>query len=239
MKTGWRLLAASGLAAALAGCVSTQQKAAWLHVQDARTLIAQGSTLVRTGSRQVRVQEVSIIRHGQSTAFAVRLRNLTGRLLSDLPISVGVVSRGKRVYLNRSSNLAYFQTHVPLVRAHATATWVLAETIRALPAGRAFALVGSRSAPALRLGSRPPHIEARLVSDDRGRLALRLVNPSSVPQPQLQVYAVTPSGARITAAGSSTLGDLGAGQAETARLNLVGHPTGSPQLEVLPTLFLP
>ena len=195
---------------------------------------------MRQGSRQVRVEAISLLRHGGSAAVAVRLRNLSGHTLSDLPISVGILAPShRRIYLNRADNLDYFQAHVALLPPGGTVTWVFASRLRQVPAGKAFALVGRRSIPSLRLGTRAPEVRARLIGNDRGRLQLRVTNWSSVPQPDLQLYAVTPAGGRITAAGSRTVAELGGGQSVTTRLNLVGHPIGSPQLEVLPTMFLP
>jgi hypothetical protein len=102
-----------------------------------------------------------------------------------------------------------------------------------------FARVGARAEPDVSPGRVPPQIGAHLISERGGLLRLQVTNRSQIPQPQLQLYAVTPGAGRTTAAGSTTVSQLGAGQTVTARLTLIGRPAGSPELEALPTLFLP
>ena len=70
------------------------------------------------------------------------LRNNASSTLTDLPITVGIHTHGSHpVYLNRSANLDYFDSHVAAIAPHAVTTWVFTTRGR-VPTGRAFATVG-------------------------------------------------------------------------------------------------
>ena len=69
------------------------------------------------------------------------------------------------------------------------------------------------------------------------RVAVTLHNRSSIPQYQLQVYAVARHGRRYVAAGALTVAHLGGGGKHTVKLPLLGHPThGRLQFEALPAM---
>ncbi len=103
------------------------------------------------GARCV-VARVALVAGGGRTAFIVQVHNPGGRPVSDLPISVGVLVPNKApLYLNLRSQLeySYFDSHLPLVTAGGTLTWVYT-TDRHLPAhAKPFALVGGQASPAV------------------------------------------------------------------------------------------
>lgn len=249
--TRWRraltgLVMAGGVAwlgVALSGCVSTEQKATWLHVEDARIIARQRPTVVTRPGGQVRVIGVTLLRAGGRLAIAVELRNLTGQAVNDVPISVGVRTRGgARVYLNRASELDYFKTHVAVIPARGSLTWVFTGRGRRGLEGRPFALAGSESDPPVTVARSIPALRARVATAavPAGSHALRVTvtNLSSIPQVGLQVYAFAGDGGHYSAAGSATVASLATGQSTTTRVDLVGRVHGAQlQLEALPTLF--
>jgi hypothetical protein len=240
---GVAALGALALAGALSGCVSTQQKATWAHVESARIIVSQGSTVVRHPGRELGVTSVTLLRTGDRVAVAVGLRNLTARALSDLPISVGVrPARGPLVYLNRAAGLDYFKTHVAEVPARAAITWVFTGRRPRRPDalhGRPFALAGVAIKPPTTVGRSLPRVRAVLAKlSPAGKLKVTVTNLSSVPQPELQLYAIAGGARGDAAAGSATVAELGTGRSITTSIGLIGRPAGAPvQLEALPTLF--
>lgn len=238
-----RATAAGALALALlaGGCVSSEQKAAWLHVQDLRIIASQGHTLVRRPGHELRVTKVKLLHAGGHLAMVVVLRNLTAHTVNDVPISVGLRSRqGTRTYLNRAANTEYFKTHVAVVPARASATWVFTGRAPSDLTGAPFAVAGDESSPPITDAKTIPRVRAVLQPAANRRRALRLTvtNESPIPQAQLQVYGVAVENGRYLAAGSATIAALGTGNSTTTLLHLVGRQgAGQLTLEVLPTLF--
>jgi hypothetical protein len=239
-------LAAVGLGLVASGCVSTQQKAGWAHIAAARIIASQSSTDVRRPGNQVRVTRVALLHDSGRLAIAVGLRNITGRALNDIPISVGLRGpHGDRVYLNRAPGLDYFKAHVAEIPPGAGLTWVFTGSRPRHPwrlGGRPFAVVGDESAPPTTVTRGLPPIRAVLASPSSaagdGTLRVTVTNLSALPQPELQLYAVAGGTRGYAAVGSATVANLGTGGSTTASIGLVGHPGDIPvQIEALPTLF--
>ena len=227
--SGERVLAGVLLALGVTGCVSTQQQAARLQLNDARIRAGQRPTRVRAAGSTVRVRRVDLIRAGRASAFVVEIANPGSRMVSDLPISLGVRS-GRHVlrYLNAGAPApnGYFTAHLPPIAAGRSITWVYT-TGRRLPArARPFALVGATPSIRVRPG-RPPGLSVTVRSATPGRvshrLALAVRNLSSVPQYQLQVYAIGRAGARAVAAGAATVPYLAAHASSQLSLPLLGR----------------
>ena len=67
---------------------------------------------------------------------------------------------------------------------------------------------------------------------------MTITNHSSVPQPDLHVYAVALAAGHYAAAGSASVSNLNTGDSKTLKLDLVGRPRGAAvQVRALPTLF--
>jgi hypothetical protein len=235
-------------AAALAGCSTTQQEAARLQLNAARIRASEQRTQVTVPGRTVDVTRVARVVTGGRTAFVVQVRNPGTQPVSDLPISVGVRVENKRpVYVNRQSTaeLSYFDAHLPLVEPGATLTWVYT-TDRRLPArARAFALVGGTPSNRAPRSNPLPVIRASAVATvttasaaDGSPLAVSLHNLSSVPQYQLQVYAVAERAGRYVAAGDFTVPHLGSNASSRLKLPILGHINHARlQIEAAPTIF--
>ncbi len=232
---------ASVLAAAgpLAGCATTQQKAARLRLNDARILVSQTNTRVRGGSPTIAIARLTLVTAGRRTAFVVTVRNPARHAVSDLPISVGYrVARRRPVYLNAGANSSYFAAHLPAIAAGHSLTWVYAG--RRLPTGaRPFARVGAKPSVSVGKIEQLPTIHAATVGGLRGdQLEVALRNISGIPQYQLPVYALLEHDGRTVAAGTASVGELAGGSTTTLRVRLLGRLTGASEaLEAPPTIF--
>jgi predicted component of type VI protein secretion system len=243
-----RALAAVATVTALAGCSTTQQEAARLQLNAARIRASERRTEVTVPGRAVDVTRVVRVVTGDRTAFVVQVRNAGRAPVSDLPISVGVrVGSKRRIYVNQQSaaELSYFAAHLPLVAAGATLTWVYT-TRRRLPAhARPFALVGGTPSNSAPRTTPIPVIRVSAVATiapaataGASPLAVSLHNLSSVPQYQLQVYAVAQRGSRFVAAGSLTVPHLGSNASSTVKVPILGHVDHARlQIEAPPTIF--
>jgi hypothetical protein len=234
-------------AVAVGGCATTQQEAARLQLNDARIRAAEKPTRVSVAGGTVQVTRVTLVRAGEGDAFIVQVRNPGSRAITDLPISVGVRAGRKELpFLNAVSPLeySYFDAHLPAVQAGGSLTWVYT-TNRPLPAhARPFALVGGVPSTAVPRWTGMPAIRASVVAaplragTGAGRVSLSVDNLSSIPQYQLQVYAVAREGARQTAAGSLTVTYLGSNTSTRLTLPLLGRDEHARlQVEALPTTF--
>jgi hypothetical protein len=224
----------------LSGCVTTQQRNERAKLSATRLLASRQPLLVTNRSRDVRVRNVTLLRGSGGTAVVVALSNGSATSLTDLPISVGVVSRNHRIYLNRRGGLEYFQNHVAAIGARARVSWVFTSS-RRLPRGaRPFARVGAPAPPAVSHATGLPGIVASpLPGTFTGRgVRVSLRNSSQIPQYGLPVYALARRGSRYVAAGRATVTHLGTKAATTVELKLIGSARGaSLQSEALPTIF--
>ena len=224
----------------LAGCTTTQQKAGRLRLNSARIRATQLPTRVGESDPQVRVSGLSLVRQPPRTALVVTLQNDGPNAVSDLPVIVGYRLRhGRPTYLNTAAGLGYFQSHLPAIAAHGTLRWVLVNSHAVPPGARRFARVGSTATVSPNPPADLPRIRIEQVSGaPHGRLRLRVVNASGVPQFQLPVYAVAERRERLVAAGQTTIEQLGSGADASITLTLIGDG-GSRQIAVAapPTIF--
>jgi hypothetical protein len=239
-----RLAVAGSALTALSGCVSTQQKNARTVLVNERTLASQSAVSVTRRNPAVAVTAVSLLRSGRSGAVVVEVRNRSARPVSDLPISVGIRTRsGRTTYLNRAANLAYLDTHIASIAAHAGTIWVLTVRRARMLSGRPFAIVGFAHVPASTSQGSLPLIDiatapARLIGARGGELRVAVRDASGVPQYALPVYAIALRDGRPVAAGRATIATLEGGARTTLAMKLLGTPVGaSMQLSAPPTIF--
>ncbi len=233
------LVLAVAPALALSGCTTTQHTAERVRLESARQFAALKPTRVTVTSRVVAVTDVGLVRGSGRTAFVVSLRNNGSRAVSDLPISVGYSGpSGPATYLNAGSNLTYFQAHLPAIRAGGKLTWVFTTPRPVPPGSHPFARVGTRPAAPAKLTEMNVRID---LSDARptgmGALAVRLQNPTGVPQYQLQVYAYAERAGHYLVAGCATVADLEAGASRSLKLELTGPATSGLHVEAVPTIL--
>lgn len=232
------LAAAAPVAVLLTGCVSTQTVASRARLVDARTIVSQGTTEVTRANPSVSVGVPVVIRDPAGTAIVVALANDSARTLPDLPISVGVrTGSGRELYLNRSANLDYFESHIATIGPHAATAWVFMTTAP-VPRGRPFATVGfSQQHPAL--SGSLPSVAASLRTALAGRkLELSIVDRSTIPQYDVPIYALALRDGREVAAGTTSITHLGTDGRTTTSITLLGSPRYSAlRLIASPTIF--
>lgn len=238
-RSARRALVATVIALPLAGCTTTMHAAQRERLESARQRAALETTRVTRSNPRVSASALSTLRSGGRTALIVRVTNRSPHAVTDLPISVGYMTRqGRTVYLNSSANLSYFDAHLPAIRAGATLTWVYT-TRRVVPVGvQTFARVGRRPATPARLTDMGVRIGVDYRAAANGRsLTVRLQNSSGVPQYELQVYAYARRHGRYVAAGSASVADLDSGASDRLRLPLIGAPTNNLQVAAIPTVL--
>ena len=237
----WVLLGAAPLVVGLlAGCDTTQQQSARARLVATRELSAGRVVRVTRSNPAIAVARVAVVRGGTDSAIVVRLRNLGPRPVNDLPINVGIATAHGRAYLNRGSDLPYFQTHAPAIAAGGEAAWVLT-TSTPVRRGAPFAAVGFATSPAPAAARSLPRLEVsagRAAARQGSAVLARVRNPSSVPQYGLEVYAFALRARRYVAAGHASLTRLGTGKSATVAVRLVGRAPGvAVTLQAPPTIF--
>jgi hypothetical protein len=228
------------LAAALAGCATTQQEAARLQLDSSRIRASQVPTRVLTSGDAVQVTRVAVVPGATGTAFVVQVHNPGKRSVSDLPISVGVrLAHRLPRYLNLESpaEFSYFDAHLPAIAPGRTVTWVYSTGSRLPAHARPFALVGGVPSVTARASAHPPVIVATSAATTASsQLAVTLHNLTTIPQYQLQVYAYAQDGDRFVVAGNLTVPHLGSQARKTVKLALLGRPVNARlQVEALAT----
>lgn len=227
--------------AVLAGCTTTQQKAARLQLNNAR--IRLNLTPLRLGheTSAARIMAVRLLtgHSRRGAAVLVTVRNQSSTPVSDLPVLVGVrLPKGRRLDLNAAAGTSYFRNHLPVIAAGGDLTWVLT-TDRRLPAGaRPFAKLGSASPTTATAIGTLPMVRVAAVKTSGAGTDLTVRNSSAVTQYQLPVYAFARRGEQWVAAGQATIGELDGGASTKLRLPLVGNSSGATlSFEAPPTIF--
>jgi hypothetical protein len=205
----------------LAGCVSTQRIAARARLVSARILASQSATGVVSPNPDVSVGRLTLIRARTGTAIVVPLRNNTSTTLTDLPISLAIRTGHRELYLNRSANLDYFQTHVPAIGPHDWTDWVFT-TGRRVAGGRAVATVGYAQIHPPVAGGLP-----RLEVSAHRTAGVTVSNRSTIPQYDLPVYVVAVRAGRVVSAGQAEIAHLGTHATTSISVTLLGDANGA------------
>lgn len=227
-------------AGALAGCATTQQEATRLQLNSARIRASQFTLHVGPRNPNIRVGAVELLNGRGGTAVVVRMRNLADRVLTDVPISVGLIAaHGVKRYLNGKTGIDYFDSHLSAIGPDAQLTWVFTSRAAVPAHARPFAYVGT-AVPGFSSATTLPQITVqpgpRSGSPNVVRLTVR--NDSTVPQYQLQVYATISGRRGYLAAGTATVAHLGSSASASLRVRLLGSATkATPALQAPPTIF--
>jgi hypothetical protein len=227
------------VALVLTGCVSTQRIAARARLVSARELASQNTTEVTRANPDVTIVGLTLIRTRTGTAVVASLRNNASSALTDLPISVGINTHDTHtVYLNRSANLDYFDSHVAAIGPHGVTTWVFTTHGR-VPRGRPFAMVGV-SALKSSTGAHLPQLDASIhaARSAPGSVTVSVSNRSAIPQYDFPLYAVAIRAGREVGAGRTDVTHLGTRGTTTVSITLLGKSQGATlRLIALPTIF--
>ena len=213
---------------AVAGCATTQQEAVRLGSTRRGSESARSRPRSRIAGRALRVTRVALDRGRGGSAIVVRLHNPGRRTVSDLPISVGIrkgAARQRPLNVRSPAEFWSFDAHVPVIAPGRDRDLGLYDDAAGAGRARPYAIVGAR--PSVRAPSvtTAPVIEpiaagAATTLASRSRCTI----DSSVPQYQLQVYAVARHGRRYVAAGALTVPHLDGGGTAPVDVPLLGHP---------------
>ena len=242
VSTMTALLTAGALAIGASGCdvTTTQEKAARIQLNSARTRAAMEPTKVGEPDSRVHVTDEQVIRSGKATAFVVTLRNDGTEAVSDLPLAVGVRKGGEDVWLNLDKRTPYFQSHIPAIAAGGEMVWVY-EAEGDVPEGTPLAKVSAEGTQEIVSDGDFPELTAAAEasgSKKAPKTTLKLANPSSIPQYGLEAYVVAADGDRYLAAGLTRIAELDPGADITKNVTLVGDPENAELEAVLPPTIL-
>ena len=176
--------------------------------QDARIIASQGRTWSAGRATSSGSTGVKLL-HAGGRVWRSPLGCATSRLMpvNDVPISVGVRGRsGARTYLNRAAEPDYFKTHVAVIPARASATWVFIGRAPRDLTGAPFAVARRSSVPPITVARTIPRVRAVLqpVAQCRRGLRLTVTNGRRSPRSSCRCTPSRSSGGRYTAAGSAT-----------------------------------
>jgi hypothetical protein len=221
------LLAGSALTL-LAGCESSQDKAAKLATTSAKVgSNASGSSKHSSGKGGVKVASADLIRSSQGAAIAVQLRNDGSQNQSLVPISVTVRgANGAEVYSNRGSQGGLSLKRIANVPPGGTAWWV-ASGIRPQGVAKSVRATVDRS-HVKSTGVSLDVSDLRVAPDPRSGLDAvgEVVNKTGGDVTDVVVAAVATKGRRVVAAGSASIGSVPAGGKTSFRIKLTGDPSG-------------
>ena len=230
------------LGLALAGCDTTQDKAARLKVRSTRELAGrEPARPIRRRDRDVRVLDASIVRGQGKAAIAVTLRNVGSAPVNDLPLAVGVrMADGEHLDLTSGEKVAYFQAHAPALAPGERTTWVFTSHDDLGGADSAFAEVGvARDAPTT--ASSVPALAVSSVGaakKDPGKVEATVANTTGVVQYDVAVYGWALRHGRYVAAGRTDVEELDPDESTTVAISMTGKAKGaSLHVAAPPTIF--
>jgi len=226
-----RVVAAVGVLAllALSGCETTAEKSAQLERAAKHTTLAQTGLQIAHASTAVKVVSAAVLHDTEGAAAVVTLRNLSRRVLREVPIAIDVENAGGRtLFQNNAPGLETALVSIPSLAPGAEQIWVDDQ----VPASGAPATVSARvgEAPAVR-GSLPA-IEVQGVhlvqeASSGAGAAGTVKNRSRVAQRSLVVFAVARRAGKIVAAGRAVLAEVPAGAKAPWQLFFIGNPGGA------------
>lgn len=228
MRQGLAAVIALLSLAALAGCESTQDKAAKL-AESGSDVFGDRGVVVTRQTREVRVGRPTVLTDDNGTAVVVPMRSRARRPLARLPVSIEVTDRrGEPVFSNDASGLETALAHAALLEPGEQFFWVHDQVQATGEPSAASARVGRARGRVMR---RPPRLEVsgvRLEADFEGVAATGFVsNRSRVEQRRLVLFGVARKGRRIVAAGRAQVRRLKAGRRSRFTMFFIGDPRGA------------
>jgi len=214
---------------ALAGCSSTEDKAAEFTDEGSKAFEAKGLQ-VKTLNASVKVEDTQVIRDANGTAAVVVLRSRATTALQDVPIALDVADRaGMSIWKNDTAGLETSLVSVPVLAPGAKTTWI---NDQVLPVTGTAAAVKARVGTAKDAPADLPKITAaapRLEGDPVDGVAARgeLSNDSKVEQKDLVVYGLARKGGRVVAAGRAIIPRVRAGTKARYAIFFIGDPRGA------------
>jgi len=236
-----RILAAGIASLALAGCSSTEDKAAKFVDEGSKAFEAKGLE-VSAVNTSVEVRDAEIVRATNGTAAIVTLRNKGARPLQKVPIALDVAdAAGKSIWKNDTSGLQTSLVAVPVLAVGANTVWI---NNQVLPVTGTAATVkvrvgAAKPAPAAlpKTTVSPPELEGDPVDGVAARGELS--NDSKVEQKELVVYGLARKDGKIVAAGRAIVPRVRAQTKARYAIFFIGDPRGAALEVSAPPTTLP
>ena len=213
----------------LAACESTQDRSRRLAAQGGGLAAEKGVSVARS-SPDVKVLATDVIQDANGTAAVVRLRNVSKRMLWQLPITIDVRgAAGKGLFRNDQPGLEPTLAHVPLVRPGETFTWIDDQIAATGKPKRVTARVGDGAAISAAGVPKIVLSGVRLQKDPvSGIAAVGLAaNRSKIEQRKLVIFAIARRGGKVVAAGRAQIPKLKPGKRARFQAFFIGSPRGA------------
>lgn len=211
---------------AISGCDTTTAKNRRAQIAADRVLATRVAAKVKAPDKRFPVERVQAVGRGKDAVVVVRFHNNAGKVVTDLPISVGVKQGGSEKLINAKRNLYYFQTHVAAADKGADTVWVLQPGKR-IPKGKLFARIGAPSLP-LSPNAKWPTQSVVLTRVKRGVVSGTVKNISGIQQYVVELYATAARDGNYAAAGRSRVTRILPGNKHSFTIKLSGRAGKAP-----------
>lgn len=222
------LLTVTLAAPALAGCESTQDKAAKLGASSKDAFEKTGLKVAKENP-DVEIVGTDVVQDPNGTAVAVTLRNRSDKALVGVPVSIDVKgAKGASLFKNDAAGLDASLVSVALLRPQEQLVWVNDQIPVTERATGATALAGAQKQA---LPTEVPRLtlqQIKVTNDQEGPKATGfVVNKSDVEQRDLVIYGVAKKGGKVVAAGKGQVPRVKAGKRVEFNVFFIGDPTGA------------
>lgn len=219
-----------GAGVVLAGCESTQDKAAKLQAAGRANAASQVPLTIPKPDKSIKVLDTTLLHDENGDAIVVTLKNESKKTVVNAPILVDLTGAGgKSLGKNDAPGIDLSLNHVPLMRPGETVDWVNDQLTPVAPPKSAKITLGPPSAPAPK--GALPMIDvgaAKLKTDPSGVEASgKIANRSKIDQVTLSLYVVARQGSKIVAAGRGAIKNLKVNKAVNYNLFFIGDPKGA------------
>jgi hypothetical protein len=218
-----------GAGVVLAGCESTQDKAAKLQAQGVANAASQVPLTISKPDKSIKVLDSTLLHDENGDAIVVTLKNESKNTVVNAPILIDLIGAGgKSLGKNDAPGIDLTLNHVALMRPGETVEWVNDQLTPVSTPKSAKITVGPAPAPAPK--GALPKIDvgpAELKTDPSGVEASgKIVNRSKIDQVTLSLYVVAHQGSKIVAAGRGAIKNLKVNKPTKYNLFFIGDPKG-------------
>lgn len=213
----------------LAGCETTQDKAAKLQAEGEANAASQVPLTIPKPDKSIKVLDTTLLNDQNGDAIVVRLKNESKQVVVNAPILVDLIGAGgKSLGKNDAPGIDLSLNHVPLIRPGETVDWVNDQLTPVSEPKSAKVTVGPPPEP-------PPKGALPQLDISRGKLTTDpsgveasgdIANKSKIDQLTLSVYVVAREGNRILAAGRGVIKKLKVGKPSPYNVFFIGDPKG-------------